>query len=266
MALGIETNRVRNIVTIDSSTGLHAVSTGGGRVEVEDSVFYGSQDMPNKDCWGDQKQCGNCIKKQGLWIPTFGPFRTDVPKAPMYLDQLIRGGGSWGGTSLYKDLKFIGWEYMRQECGKPQHAIATNYGHVNYHPMANFRRIEFKNTDKSAMFRLDSPSQICGNFVCTGLLNVLVDFRETKYSGIPAPFGMKKDFQVTANNTISVSAEVVPNCKKENDWNAYLCRNDDLGILLFESQDPDKKDRASQPIYIRDDERGFNNKLNAYEI
>ena len=43
-----------------------------------------------------------------------------------------------------------------------------------------------------------------------------------------------------------------------------MCQTDDLGILMFESQDEDRMDRSAQPIYIQDEERGFNNKLNAY--
>lgn len=35
-------------------------------------------------------------------------------------------------------------------------------------------------------------------------------------------------------------------------------------MLLFESQDADRMDRSAQPIYLQDDERGFNNRLNAY--
>ena len=46
----------------------------------------------------------------------------------------------------------------------------------------------------------------CGIFTCTGLYNVLVDFKDTKYTGIPMAFGMKNNFQVTANNKESESA------------------------------------------------------------
>ena len=122
--------------------------------------------------------------------------------------------------------------------------------------MANFERIEFKNTDKSAMFSFKSPSPgwanlaDCGVFTCTGLYNVLVDFKNTRFSGIPMAFGMDSDFQVTANNKESTSSQVVPTCVKENDWNAYMCENPDLGVLLFESQDADRMDRSAQPIYI----------------
>ena len=105
----------------------------------------------------------------------------------------------------------------------------TNHKHPDYHPMANFLRIEFQNTDKSAMFAFDSPKpgwanlEACGTFTCTGLYNVLADFKDTSYSGIPMAFGMASDFQVTSNNKESTSAQVVPTCEKEDDWNAYLC-------------------------------------------
>ena len=75
---------------------------------------------------------------------------------------------------------------------------------------------------------------------------------------------MPRNFQVTANNKESVSAQVVPTCVKKSVWNAYMCEKDSLGVLLFESQDGDRMDRSSQPLYIQDDDRGFNNRLNAY--
>ena len=61
------------------------------------------------------------------------------------------------------------------------------------------------------MFGFDSPSPgwanlaDCGTFTCTGLYNVLVELESTTYTGIPRAFGMKPDFQVTANNKESVS-------------------------------------------------------------
>jgi hypothetical protein len=48
--LASATNKVRNIVTIDSNHGLMALGAAEGRVEVEDSIFYGGKDMKNLDC------------------------------------------------------------------------------------------------------------------------------------------------------------------------------------------------------------------------
>ena len=75
----------------------------------------------------------------------------------------------------------------------------------------------------------------CGDFTCTGLYNVLVEMESTTYSGIPMPFGMPRDYQVTSNNAESVSAQVVPTCGFKPKWNSYMCQNNDLGVLLFES-------------------------------
>lgn len=273
MGGGLEaaTNKIRDIVTIDSSTGLMGFGTSSGHVEVSDAIFHGGQNMPNKDCWDvNQPQCNQCIKKTGLWIPTFAKHETGVIIAPKKLAKMFSPGGSWGGTSLFKDIKFIGWDSQDTVCGGKQHAIVTNGSHPDYHPLANFLRVEFKNTDKSAMFGFHSPPQgwanldDCGIFTCTGLYNVLVDFQDTTFRGIPSAFGMRSDFQVTSNNKESVSAEVVPTCQYEDDWNAYMCENPDLGVLLFESQDADRMDRSAQPLFIQDEERGFNNRLNAY--
>ena len=45
--------------------------------------------------------------------------------------------------------------------------------------------------------------------------------------------------------------------------NGYYCTNDDLGILLFQSEDPDNLDRSMQPIYLNKEGTGMRNKLNA---
>ena len=44
-------------------------------------------------------------------------------------------------------------------------------------------------------------------------------------------------------------------CEKKDRWNAYICENKQLGVLLFESQDADRMDRSSQPLYIMDDDK-----------
>lgn len=109
--------------------------------------------------------------------------------------------------------------------------------------MTHFKSITFVNTDESAMFHFNSPSQgwanpaDCGDFTCTGLYNVLAKFDFTKSTGTPMVNSFPTRFQVTSNNKESVSAEVVPTCEKKDKWNAYMCetQSDDLGILLFES-------------------------------
>ena len=97
----------------------------------------------------------------------------------MKLSRHYKAVGGWGGTSLLRNLKFIGFDSKTNHCGSKQYAITTNNAHSDYHPIAEFRGIKFINTDESAMFGLGSPSagwanlNDCGTFTCTGLYNVL---------------------------------------------------------------------------------------------
>lgn len=47
-------------------------------------------------------------------------------------------------------------------------------------------------------------------------------------------------------------------------WNGYLCKNRNIGMLIFESLDSDTMDRSIQPINILNEETGFNNTVNSY--
>jgi len=87
----------------------------------------------------------------------------------------------------------------------------------------------------------------CGAFPCTGPLNILFSFLDTKYNkGSVMNHG--KDFQIISNNT--GLSPYLDNCEPYRKWNAYLCKSNSLGIMLFESLDPDKVDRGMQPVYV----------------
>lgn len=47
-------------------------------------------------------------------------------------------------------------------------------------------------------------------------------------------------------------SEHLTGCSRREVWNAWMCDNTQLGMLLFESEDSDKFDRSVQPIYVRD--------------
>lgn len=53
-------------------------------------------------------------------------------------------------------------------------------------------------------------------------------------------------------------------CVEKLTWNAYLCTNPNLGVLLFESLDADKMDRSVQPVIITNQATGYMNKLNSF--
>lgn len=48
--VGASLNKLHDIVSVDSATGVHAFAVPDGRLEVSDVVIYGDRDMPNKDC------------------------------------------------------------------------------------------------------------------------------------------------------------------------------------------------------------------------
>jgi hypothetical protein len=64
--------------------------------------------MPNRDCYDpDNQNCGGCMSKFGLWIPTFGGHNIEVVLAPKKLAKMYSAGGAWGGDSLFENLRFI---------------------------------------------------------------------------------------------------------------------------------------------------------------
>ena len=106
----------------------------------------------------------------------------------------------------------------------------------------------------------------CGTFTCTGLYNTVAKFEQTTFVGSPSAFLMPRNFQVIPDNKESVSSQVIPQCvEKIGTWNGWLCQNDDLGVMLIDSRDPDRKTRNQQPLYIQNDGgTGYDNRLNAY--
>jgi len=106
----------------------------------------------------------------------------------------------------------------------------------------------------------------CGDFPCTGPKNTLFSFTNIKWTNVPtsedAKF-VKEDF--TLIPTIETYTENFPDCEKMESINGHICTNNDMGILVWESQDPDSIDRSIQPILIRMDENEETfNKLNSY--
>lgn len=155
--VGAAIHRVRDVTSIDSKVGVMALGAPAGRVEVSDSYFYGGRNMPNEDCPAGF-DCTGCLERRGLMLPVFGEHQTETKKAPMKLTQMYAFGGSWGGTSLFKNLRFIGWDADLNACGAEQSAIGTDWEHPDYHPIAHFEDILFENTDESAMFKFDAPN------------------------------------------------------------------------------------------------------------
>lgn len=69
-------------------------------------------------------------------------------------------------------------------------------------------------------------------------------------------------FQIISYN--SKAAGAFSDCEKRSAWNAQICQNRNIGILLFESLDEDKNDRSVQPVIITNELTGYYNKLNSF--
>lgn len=72
----------------------------------------------------------------------------------------------------------------------------------------------------------------CGEWPCTAPLNLLYRFENSQFIGTKPSFA-SDSFQIISNNT--GFSPHVEGCTPMKKWNAYVCENEDLGVLLFES-------------------------------
>jgi len=132
--------------------------------------------------------------------------------------------------------------------------------------MVEFYDSKFIDVDGDALSYIMDPNpgwanvKDCGNFPCTAPLNVLFTFTDSIFEG-SRPRWATPDFQIIANN--SGFAPYIESCEPSEDMNAYVCEEEKLGVLLFESEDDDMKDRSMQPIYVSKQGTEMSNKLNS---
>jgi hypothetical protein len=182
--------------------------------------------------------------------------------------------GTWGGKAYFKNLKFIDFAPGKDALGSTlkNEMIKLLEKSPDFITLQHFDNLEFDNCDPSAMTYFFNPPDKwanladCGDYPCTGPKNTLFSFTNIKWTNIPtsedAKF-VKEDF--TLIPTIKTYTELVPDCEKMESINGHICTNNDMGILVWESQDPDSIDRSIQPILIRMDEKEETfNKLNSY--
>lgn len=133
--------------------------------------------------------------------------------------------------------------------------------------MAEFFDTEFSNVQTDAIAYMMDPNPgwaniaDCGNYPCTAPKNILINLKDNSFRGTKPSFA-KREFQIIADN--DEFAPYIPECKRYEAANAYICESDRLAVLLFESLDPDKVDRAMQPIYVSKQGTEMANNLNAF--
>lgn len=156
---------------------------------------------------------------------------------------------------------------------------------LNHHaaegiPIQEFENIVFEDVAPEAFaYFFDPPMSWkgvdkCGDFPCTGPKNTLYRFTGVTFTGSVTPGIDQEAFSLAPAvegytehmDGCSPTAEYPGNGYNE-DWNAYICNNLQLGQLVFESEDSDRFDRSVQPVYVRDhNEDGtytMSNKLNS---
>jgi len=92
---------------------------------------------------------------------------------------------------------------------------------------------------------------------------MLLSFKGSVFEGDNQPVWAQPDFQMIQYN--QEFAPYIDGCTRNLGMNAYVCKEvPNLGILLFESEDPDRMDRSMQPIYVKKEGTGMENKLNSF--
>lgn len=102
----------------------------------------------------------------------------------------------------------------------------------------------------------------CGEWPCTGPENVVIKFTGTTYGDSDLqPFDYE-DFQIIGD--ISASTINYDDCSKVDEWNAWVCQNPLINILLFESLDADTEDRSVQPVTVSNFNGEYVNIVNSF--
>ena len=275
-------NRGRNLRSVDTRYGLAVHSGGGGDAELIDSKVYGEL-ADNYDCpEGGVQPCDHCLARSGLILNlanqgAHADMQVKYRKLPLF-----GGSGAMTGQATYTRVEFINYTGKTTSCGAAQAAIRV-FSNPDYTPYAEFISPTFRNVAQDALVAIPDPSpgwanpSDCVEFTCTGLYNVVIRFQWARYAGDTRPT-TPGSFSVISNDNQepgSTSSSVIPGCRLNDDWNAYLCSEQPrIGVLMFDSLDADRMDRSVQPVWIQADtghpscgdeaDTCFNNKLNSY--
>ena len=178
-------------------------------------------------------------------------------------------GALQGGRSTYRNVRLINFTSAEKSCSGARQAAILPFLAPDYTPYAEFTGLIFDNVAREALTWIQDPPQgwanlsDCVEFTCTGMYNIVMHFDQTVTTGLNRPF-VPSRFTIISDNKESVSAQAIDGCVKENQWNAWECSSDNIGVMIFDNLDPDRMDRALHPVYIQNSDTGFNNRLNSY--
>ena len=176
------------------------------------------------------------------------------------------GEGNWGGRVDVNNSKFSKFQ-GKSKCGERSVIFERNPDSSDKIPPHFFNDCILEDVDDTGFAFLDKPDpkwanvKDCGNFPCTAPNNLIFSFSGTTYEGTVSPSTAVEDFTIVPDE--ETVAGTYPNCERKEVQQAYVCQMDNIGMMMFESLDDDAWDRALQPIFLLNEETGFNNTINA---
>jgi hypothetical protein len=254
---------MRRVTAIDSRIGAAAMAAVSGKAEykehtshIEDSVFYGNS--ANPDCPVPGTQC-QFVPRSGVTTSiqskVHNPLGLEMhPKKEMHcpLSEQVENG-SWAGKAYFKNLKFYDFKPGIDSSGKPVKVTMIKLlpKSPDFITLQHFENLEFHNCDPEAQtFFFEPPTSWanlndCGDFPCTGPKNTIFSFKNIKWTGTGADSKYALE-NYTMIPHVKGYTESFPNCElmDKDTVNGHQCTNNDLGILVWESQDPDSIDRS----------------------
>jgi len=115
---------------------------------------------------------------------------TSPPAHPQYK---IKSDASFGGRTFYNNLEFIGFNSNKTFCGMKQSLFTINPTSPDYVPAIKLTNTRFENVaQESIAYFFDPPWEWavlddCGEFPCTGPLNILLQFEKSVFAGSIMP-------------------------------------------------------------------------------
>ena len=260
-------HRAHDLTCLDNVKGL-SLNTGGQEndevsITLTDSFFHGeilNEDcVPGADCFCEDKFAFMSFANNNA-LKALMP--TTSSALPIYKSH---GEGNWGGTIKVEKCTFKNFMGLSR-CGATHRAMGRLVSGSDKIPPHFFNNIKFIDTDDKGFVFLDKPSpgwanvKDCGNFPCTAPNNLIFSFKSTTYKGSMPAFAYRDFTLVPDDETVGGT---YPGCSHMREGQAYACRTNNIGMLMFENLDDDAWDRAIQPIYIVNEKTGFNNTINA---
>jgi hypothetical protein len=181
------------MICIDNAHGCGVgIAVGSEKYHVAENngiTVYGWSPIP--DCAPDGSWC-TATDKFGIDVPACGAGGQKLhPPKEKKMPYTLTSGGEWAGEIKFINNNFINFTEITI-AGKAQRLFGMG-ADPDYHCPVYFIGNMFNNVAMNSMFTLPDPNpgwaniKDCGNFPCTAPKNILLDFRDTTYTGANQP-------------------------------------------------------------------------------